>query len=391
MKTRRVVERVLGLAAALSVTAAAALSGQDAAPSPTANLVLAGYGSAAWGAQTQGEFQNEFSASISPVLLYDFGSDLLFESELEFGLSGELTTTTLEYAQLDYMGFESVVLVAGKFLLPFGVFGERIHPTWINKLPTAPLLYGHAHGGVAEGSLLPVLSDAGGMFRWAQPVGSRLRLDLSLYVTQGPKLVEGDEGDDGHVHESLVAVPALAESADATPGQVAAASSYDVPSVGFGVSFADNNKNKMFGGRFGVAIGGTFEAYASAFHARYDPGNFLDYNGFGLSVEWRRGPFEVRSEGVLVQQEFEATATFERMNQAGYYIQLARRFGGFEPVVRWDQLLDAKVQSEVAKTGRDILSLGVNYWMSPTSPIKLAYEFEQDQSDRFSLQWAMGF
>lgn len=374
MHMRRGVERVVGLATGLLMVAATTLHAQDAG-SPTANLVLAGYGSASWGARTQGEFQNEFTASVSPVLLYDFGSDLLFEAELEFGLSGELTTTTLEYAQLDYMGFESVVLVAGKFLLPFGVFGERLHPTWVNKLPTAPLLYGHAHGGVAEGSLLPVLSDAGGMFRWAQPTSSATRLDLSLYVTQGPKIVEDVAHDDGdtHAHDDGIA------------------SAYEIPAVGFGVSFSDNNTNKMLGGRFGLVHGGVFEAYVSAFHARYDPGNFLDYNGFSLSAEWRSGPFEIRSEGVFVQQEFEAESSFERLEQPGYYVQVSRRFGGFEPVVRWDQLLDGKVNSEVVRPGRDVLALGLTYWMGATSPIKLAYEIEQDQSDRFILQWAMGF
>jgi hypothetical protein len=390
MRTTRWVERIGALSVGLAFALASALGAQQEEPLPTANLVLAGYGSASWGAQTQGDFQNDFSASISPVLLYDFGADLLFEAELEFGLSGELTTTTLEYAQLDYLGFERVVLVAGKFLLPFGVFGERIHPTWINKLPTSPLLYGHAHGGVAEGSLLPILSDAGAMFRWANPTGPKLRLDLSLYVTQGPKLIEG-EGEGGEHAHAVVAGPYRGVVSAASQGNVAAASAYNIPSVGFGVSFSDNNKNKMVGGRFGLVYGGVFEAYVSGFHSRYDPGNYLDYNGLGVSVEWRRGPLELRGEGVVVQQEFETEASFERMNQPGYYVQAARRIGDFEPVVRWDQILDGKVGSEVVQPGRQVLSAGLNYWLGPTTPLKVAYEFEEDQSDRFVLQWAIGF
>jgi hypothetical protein len=388
MNTTRSLAAVMAVSMVLLLAPGSPLGAQEDEPLPTANLVLAGYGSASWGAQTQGDFQNDFAASISPVLLYDFGSDLLFESELEFGLSGELTTTTLEYAQIDYLGFERVVLVAGKFLLPFGVFSERIHPTWINKLPNAPLLYGHAHGGVAEGSLLPVLSDAGGMFRWAHPTGSKMRLDLSLYVTQGPKLVEETDGGE-HAH-AVVAGPSLGRAADPTDG-AGATSAYDVPQVGFGVSFSDNNKNKMLGGRFGVIHGGTFEAYVSAFHARYDPDNYLDYNALGVSVEWRRGPLELRTEGVVVQQEFQEESSFERMEQPGYYVQAARRIGGFEPVIRWDQLLDGKVGSEVVRPGRRVLALGLNYWMGPTTPVKAAYEFEEDQPDRFVLQWAIGF
>ena len=118
-----------------------------AQPSPLSNFVLAGYGSATYDAFTVDEFTNNFSASVSPVLLFSMGEDILFETELEFGLSGEVTSTSLEYAQIDYLGFDRVQIIAGKFLLPFGLFSERLHPTWINKMPSAPLLY---HSGCPE-------------------------------------------------------------------------------------------------------------------------------------------------------------------------------------------------------------------------------------------------
>ncbi|NIP80578.1 MAG: hypothetical protein GWM90_15695, partial [Gemmatimonadetes bacterium] len=114
--------RTAGLAGALAL-AAAPLTAQQ---SPLANFVLAGYGSAEYIAGMD-DFQSSFEASVSPVILYRMGDDLLFETELELEVEGASTNTALEYAQVDYLGFERLVFSVGKFLLPFGVFGERLH------------------------------------------------------------------------------------------------------------------------------------------------------------------------------------------------------------------------------------------------------------------------
>ena len=124
--------RVAILAACLSGLPFTSLAGQG-----QSIFVLSGYGDATYEAAATSDYPNDFSASVSPIFLYTMGGNILFEAELEFGLSGAATTTGLGYAQIDYLGFESVQIIAGKFLLPFGIFGERQHPTWINKLPTA--------------------------------------------------------------------------------------------------------------------------------------------------------------------------------------------------------------------------------------------------------------
>ncbi len=77
------------------------------------------------------------------MFLFQFMDRVLFEVELEFELTGGVTETGLEYAQLDFLLNDNITLTGGKFLVPFGVFGERLHPTWINKFPTSPPLYGH--------------------------------------------------------------------------------------------------------------------------------------------------------------------------------------------------------------------------------------------------------
>lgn len=264
---RRQSNAILAVIAVLTLAAAQPTDAQN-----RSIFLVGGYGTTTYEAAATKAFPNDFRASVSPVILYTMGRDVIFETELEFGLSGAATTTTLEYAQIDYLGFEKVQIIAGKFLVPFGIFGERLHPTWINKLPSAPVLFGHAHGGVAESGLLPIMSDAGLMVRWAQPVGSTAMLDFSGYVTQGPRLAPAQEDDHaGDEHD-----PTEPDDDHAPP-------------VAFGTSFTDNNTNKMVGARLGIVKGSSFEAYVSGFHSMYDEDNFLDYTG-GLCQSSGDGP-----------------------------------------------------------------------------------------------------
>ncbi len=370
-KTRFVMVAITG---ALLLSAAVPAAAQDGSSLTRANMVFTGYGSATYEATVSNEYLNNFTTSVSPIFLYSMGGDVLFETELEFGLSGEATTTTLEYAQLDYLGFENVIIIAGKFLVPFGVFGERLHPTWINKLPTAPLLFGHGHGGVAEGSLLPVLSDAGVMARYSKPMGSGWGLKLSAYITQGPILVEPGEAADDHAHEGE----------GGTEASIA-------PQVGFGVAFSDNNKNKMFGGRIVLEKGVKFEVTVSAFNAMYDEQNFLSYNAHAVSATYRARGFELMGEFVHLEQEFQLNNTFPTLMTSGYYVQLARRIGRWEPVVRWSKLLDGTVDGDHVQDGNEVVAFGLDYWIDASIPVKLAYEYRRKQDDRLLLQWAFGF
>ena len=359
----------------LALTVSMGLSAPSIQGQNRSTFIVGGYGTTTYEAATQKSFPNDFTASVSPVLLYTMGQDILFETELEFGLTGAATTTTLEYAQIDYLGFENVQIIAGKFLLPFGVFGERIHPTWINKLPTGPVLYGHAHGGVAEDGLLPIMSDAGAMVRWTQTLGSRFRLDVSGYVTQGPRLGEEEEDhDDG------------AEAHDPTDED-----DDHAPPVAFGVSFTDNNRDKMVGGRVGLLRGGAFATYLSAFHGGYDESGVLDYQGGAASVEWRGGGFELRGEYVATRQEFVVDEAQEKLARSGYYAQISKRINAWEPVIRWGDLNDGSVAGVTTIEGHHELALGLNYWLRPTIPIKLAWEIHQERVDRLYVQWAYGF
>jgi hypothetical protein len=201
----------------MAAVAAAPAAGQ----SDQHHFLLAGYGTGGYDRMLGGGSANDFSATISVIPLYSTG-DFLFESELEFELEEVATETDLEYAQLDYEGLDNVQFVVGKFLLPFGIFGERLHPTWINKLPVMTSLFGPDHEGVPYSSLFPVLSDIGAMARWSAPVGDGgWYLNASAYVTQGPTLAE----------------TAPAEEAAGEPGYI----DVPAPQVAWGRNFTDNN------------------------------------------------------------------------------------------------------------------------------------------------------
>lgn len=353
------------MAAALTTTPVAGQSGQH-------HFVVAGYGTTGYNRMLGGGSPNNFSATVSPILLFASG-DFLFESELEFELEEVATETELEYAQLDYQGLDNVQLVVGKFLLPFGIFGERLHPSWINKLPVMTPLFAHAHEGVPFSSLFPVLSDVGAMARWAAPVGEAgWYLDASAYVTQGPGLADPDAADEASEEPGYIDVPA--------------------PQMAWGVGFTDNNPDKMLGGRFGVVKGPAFEAYLSGLRAKYDPDNpnFQVWSA-ALSVQWRHEGFQVLAEGTLLAQDFDNAGSEATQKRKAMYAEVSDRVGSWEGVVRVGHTADATVDGESVSGHRDTLATGVDYWFSPTVPLKAALVFQKGMKTRLAVQWAFGF
>ena len=102
------------------------------------NFALAGYGMVSLMKERgDGGTGNKTSltANFNPIFLYSYQDKFLFTGELELGLSSDGgTETDLEQAHLTYNLGEHVLINAGRFLLPFGTFSERLHPAWINKL-----------------------------------------------------------------------------------------------------------------------------------------------------------------------------------------------------------------------------------------------------------------
>ena len=335
---------------------------------PTNHAVLTGYGTVGWFYRSDDE--NAFTASFNPIFLYQFLDRFLFEVEFEFELQGGVTETGLEYAQLDYVATDNLTLVGGKFLLPFNVFGERLHPTWINKFPTAPPIYGHHVADFGAEPLLPILSDVGVMAR-ATVAPGRWLLSANVYGVQGPAFEEDEEGGNGEDEEELLEIE--------FPG-----------------SSGDNNKNKALGLRLDFALPPWAEVNFSFFNGDYDDEGVLDFTAYGVAAEMHRGAFEARGEFIQTRQEIETETGFPSVVRNGFYAQAAYRLGSWEPLFRWTQVFDTELEGETENDGARQAAFGLNYWLSPSIAVMAGYElnkengFELDNS-RFIIHVAFGF
>jgi hypothetical protein len=107
------------------------------------------------------------SPQINPVLLLPLGSHVLVESRTdftgvfnkEFGTHGPYTGKvfkSVDYAQVDWLANTHVMATAGKYLLPFGLYNERLSPLWIRNLQDFPLTaaIGTPGSGAGDGVML---------------------------------------------------------------------------------------------------------------------------------------------------------------------------------------------------------------------------------------------
>jgi hypothetical protein len=104
---------------------------------------------------------------INPILLVPFGSHVLLESRTDFTgffqrqnqTSGPFTGKvfkTVEFAQVNWLINTHVIATAGRYLLPFGLYGERLQPIWIRNLQDTPITstIGTRTSGSGDGFML---------------------------------------------------------------------------------------------------------------------------------------------------------------------------------------------------------------------------------------------
>ncbi len=361
---------VLALALAVPATPVDAQAPGTERIVPTNQVLVAGYGTVGYGFRPESPRTNAFSASLNPLLLFQFQDRILFEAELEFELEEGVTETGLEYAQLDFMASDNLVLSGGKFLVPFGVFGPRLHPTWINRFATAPPIYGHHVSSFGATPLMPVLSDIGVMARATFELGST-NLSFNAYVTQGPALEEHEDGAGNH-------------------------GDGEIPELDFPGSSSDNNTSKMFGGRIDLAFAPWVEVNVSGFTSTYDEENILDFAGFNVAGEFRHSGLELRGEYMQTRQQVETRDAFPAYVRQGFYAQGSYRRGMWEPVVRWTQVFNDELDGELTREGAWQLGIGLDYWFSPSIALMAGWEINRErgpdvQNDRIVAHVSFGF
>ena len=352
----------------------------DAARPGTTKFLLTGYGSTGFiGGRGK---TSSFDATFNPIFLWHVSDRLLFEGELEVESEAGETKVALEYADMSYIATDFLTLDVGKFLTPFGTFSERLHPAWINKLPDAPLGFGH--DGIAP------TSSVGAQVRGGVPVGST-KFGYALYVTNGPKLNLGD-----------------AEARDA--GLL----NFDNPT--------DTNHDKAVGGRLGFLPIPELEVGASYMTARVSSdGSPEDVRArlYGVDLSYIRdsqalgGTIDVRGEWVWSRVgafTYDPTGALGfgpvrfTGNRDGGYGQVAFRpnhaespmLRDLEFVARYDRLGAPSGAPEAADESR--WTFGLDYWLTPSVVVKLGYQWGRragggsgDDPRAVFVQFAVGF
>jgi hypothetical protein len=323
---------------------------------------LSGYASADYVNVEDGP--SAFIANFNPMFHFLYDDKILWEAELEVVVeeNGD-TEVGIEYTTVDWFLNDNLTLIAGKFLSPIGNFRQNLHPSWINKLPSAPPGFGH--DGAAP------ISEVGVQLRGVAPMGNS-RLNYAFFLGNGPKI----EGEDGEIHA--------------------------IEAEGFA---SDPDDEKVFGGRVAflpipslelAVSGATGDAAVvedDGIDVEGDPKRGYQVLGFDASYQWNN--LDLRGE--YVKQEVDPSPSSiapEGGVWETWYAQAAYKFadGKWEGVVRYTDF-----QSPHADDTQEQLALGINYLITPSAFLKFGYESNDGEageitdSDRWIVQIAYGY
>jgi hypothetical protein len=368
MSPKELWRKVRGLAAmllgAFFLAPAGPASAADDILDADTQFHMGGYAAVGYASSSPGD--SEFNVgSFSPIFHYLYRDLVMLESELEFEVSetGD-TEMALEYAAVDLFLNDNMTLVGGKFLSPLGQFRQNTHPSWVNKMPSAPPGFGHDQAAPN--------AEVGAELRGGVAMGDNTA-NYAVYIGNGPAL----EPDN-------FAVPTSIEKIE-TPG------------IG-----ADGDGNKVVGGRLGLFLPGPkLEFGVSAATGKagewdgLDPpsfnGNVHSYQALGADVAYRPGNFDLRGE--FIEQKVGDAAGVSGGTWQAWYLQAAYRAlpSNWEMVARYGQYSTPDPAVDINQA-----AVGVNYLFSSNTMAKLAYESNENPGggtapNRVLLQLAYGF
>jgi hypothetical protein len=304
------------------------------------------------------------AGKFAPIFHFQYRDIVMLESELEIETEdGGETDIKLEYLAIDWFVNDYMVFVAGKFLSPIGQFRQNLHPSWINKLPSAPPGFGH--DGAAP------ISDVGAQIRGGLPLGS-LRTTYALYVSNGPELNAVDE--DGEIELE------------------------GIEAEGFG---NDNDGEKTYGGRFSVLPLPNIELGFSAARGKASVTAIVDedteertsvtgeetrdYAILGADYYFNYRFFEWRGEYVKtdIGEAKTGLTSSEKATWETWYTQVAYRINPtkWEAVIRYTDF-NSPHNSEDQKQW----ALGANYLFASNFVGKIGYEVNDGQAGKVSDQ-----
>ena len=308
--------------------------------------------------------------TFAPIFHYQYRDKFMLEAELEIEVENDgETEVSLEYMTIDWFMNDYAALVAGKFLSPIGQFRQNLHPSWINKMASAPPGFGH--DGAAP------VSDIGFQVRGGFPIGN-VRSNYALYVSNGPEL--NAESEDGEFELE------------------------GIEAEGFNT---DIDGNKTFGGRYGIIPMAGLEIGLSAATGKasvtnidgeeiHDIGDSRDYDVLGADFAWQRKTMEVRGEYVQTKigDAVAGPAASDGGDWTTWYLQGSYQFPSvkLEPVLRYTDFDSPHASDDVKQW-----AAGLNYLFTNQFIAKLNYESNDvnegshTPESRWLVQLAYGF
>lgn len=366
---------------------------------PNTLIHMAGYADVGYANQenSDGSFN---VGTFSPIFHYQYRDLVMLESELEMkiGDDGE-TDVALEYLTIDYFLNDYVALLGGKFLSPIGQFRQNLHPSWINKLASAPPGFGH--DGAAP------VSDVGFQARGGFPMGNMFA-NYAAYVSNGPELISTEE--DGEFELEGVEAEGFGRDSDGEKVFGGRFGFLPVPGLEIGVSLASGKATVT---SIELAHGDVEEPDE---HDEEEPDEHdetesedetelaidlsdesaRDYDVFGFDFVWSLNSFALRGEYVKTKvgaADAGVTAS-PGATWESWYTQASYVF----PQTKWETALRyTDFDSPHASQDQKQWALGINYLFTGSFIGKATYEFNdgldgsQADTNRWMFQLAYGF
>ena len=342
----------------------------------TSNFLLSGNATVSYVDRENDD--STFGVVFRPAFLWKMSDRLFFEAKPEIRLQQgtEEVSVTLEYANLSFVAHDAVVLGAGKFLTPFGLFHDRFYP---GKLLEEPLVYQRGNTGLVPHSEVGVYA------RGAFPLG-QYEANYAAWAGNGPVLRTTDPSRPGILD--------------------------------LGGNFRDGNDNKAVGARVGFLPFPALELGASVYYGRVDPDGFERTFAtiYGADLQYvdtlkpLRGTVDARVEWVWSHVD---DATYDPGGSLGFGPLNFdnRRNGGYVEIGYRPSLADSKVIRDFELVGRyDFLdtpagvpgppdeqrvTAALLYWVTATTAVSAGYIVAEPEEgpdrDTFYLRASVGF
>lgn len=331
-----------------------------------------------------GQFSKEESSftniSLVPIFLWQPHEKILIEAELETELEGSETSIELGYADVSFLLNKYLTVRTGKFISPFGIFQDRLHPSWINKLPTFPVGTGEDELGVGP------TSEIGIDFRGGIPLGPS-KMNYSIFLANGAQLIT--DPAEPEKQGTLTYGNAEAISKKLTVGgrvgflplsnsSLEVGFSYRNGTVGDKNSVYKNVVSQMYALDLTYVkqldfIKGLFDVKAQYNKANVDNAEYTDPDDPTGTTMYT---FDNKRNSLFAQAAYRATMAQSKFLKK---TELVFRYAGFNPPE------GAKDLEEIKQ-----YTYGINYWFTWRTVLKAAYQSQKD-NNTFFVQIAVGF